>query len=68
MTDKEFLEESLTKGLIEILMDEWELSLPEALAALSGSATFARVLDEETGLYRESPAYVFEMLTEELAR
>lgn len=67
MMDREFLEESATRGLVELLMDERGMTLTEALGVLSNSRTLDRLLDEETGLYRESPAYIFEILSEELA-
>ena len=66
MSDFEYLTQSVTRGLIEILMIERHLSLSEALATLRSSHTFQLLLDEQTGLYRESAAYVYVMLCEEL--
>lgn len=67
MTDAEYLAQSVTRGLIEILMVERGMSFGEALTTLRNSKAFGLLMDEETGLYRESPSYVYEFLKEELA-
>ena len=66
MTDTEFLTQSVTRGLIEILMAEQGMPFTEALEMLRKSRTFSLLMDEKTGLYRESPSYVYEFLKEEL--
>ena len=66
MTDVEFLTQSVTRGLTEILMAEHGMSLTEALNVLRNSKTFSLLTDEETRLYRESPSYVYEILRDEL--
>ena len=66
MTDIEYLQQSVTRGLQEILISEQGLTIAEALELLRTSRTFALVMDESTGLYRESPSYVYEYLAEEM--
>ena len=66
MSDTEYLAQSVTRGLIEILMGERNMSFVEALATLRDSKTFALLMDDETHLYRESPSYVYGYLNEEL--
>ena len=65
MTDIEYLQQSVTRGLQEILVSEQGMTIAEALELLRASRTFALVMDESTGLYRESPSYVYEYLAEE---
>ena len=67
MSDIEFLQMSVTKKLIELLMTERNLSFQKAFELLSNSNTFRLLMDKETALYRESPYYVNLYLEEELA-
>lgn len=66
MTDVEFLKESVVRGLAEILIVERGMSLVGALDAIRPSRTFDLLMEDETGLYRESPSYVYQFLKEEL--
>ncbi len=65
MNDIEYLKEPVVRGLVEILMSEEGMVLPEALELLSSTKTFDSLMDEKTGLYRESPSYVYELVSEE---
>ena len=65
--DKQFLIECLAKDLIEILMEERNYGLEEAMDVLYKSHTFEKIENEKTGLYFQSPVYVMEFLNEELA-
>ncbi len=65
MNDVEYLQQSVTRGLEEILMTERGMSLVQALELLRTSRAFALLMDDETCLYRESPSYVYELLKDE---
>lgn len=64
MSDIEFLQESALRGLVEIIMAEREASLAQALEAVRKSHVFELLMDETTGLYRESPSYLYELYLE----
>ncbi|MDO4291534.1 MAG: hypothetical protein Q4C41_09955 [Eggerthellaceae bacterium] len=66
MNDVEFLQESVCDGLVRLLVEKRGTSVPEAFSRLQATKTLSLVMDEETGLYRESPAYVYTILAEEL--
>lgn len=66
MNDVAYLQEAVTRELAMFLMEDRGMSLRDALEAVRGSRTFAQLMSEGTGLYRESPAYVYEYLKEEL--
>ena len=66
MSDVEFLQQSMCDGLVRLLVEKHGMSIPEAFACLQSTNTLALVMDERTGLYRESPAYVYMVLAEEL--
>lgn len=67
MNEVAYLTEAVTRSLIEMLMGDRGLDVLQATRMLNETDTFAKLLDERTGLYRESPAYVYEFLKRELA-
>ena len=56
----------LTKKALLLLRLPEIYELPEALSIFHNSETFAKLSDEDTGLYIESSAYVYEILKGEL--
>lgn len=62
------LQEDLYANLVEILMEEWHLSMQNALSVLYNSDTFALIQDTGTGLYYQSIGYVYTFLEEELRK
>lgn len=60
------LQEELSADLAKILMEEWHYSMEKALDVLYNSDTFALIQDTGTGLYYQSPGYVYSFLEEEL--
>jgi hypothetical protein len=66
MTDIEFLQSSVLRGLVEILAQEKALDVQGALLQIHGTKTFGNLMDAQTGLYRESAAHVYEHLKEEI--
>lgn len=50
----------------EYLMEDCGMSIEDALNAVYNSTVYERLLNRSTGLYRESPAYVYELLKKEL--
>lgn len=55
-----------TQELVKFLVEEKNISTEEAMEILYNSETYDRLCDLETHLYYESPAYVYEMLKEEI--
>ena len=62
----QYLVEGITKDIVCFLMEEEGLELSEALGVFYNSDTFAKLTDEETGLYIESSSFVYEILKSEL--
>ena len=66
MNGKEtFMVETLTSQLIARLMEERSLTMREAMDVVYNSQTFAALNNLNTGLYFQSPAYVYDVLEEE---
>lgn len=63
---KEIMKEDMTEELITMLMASWHYSMNEAMDVLYNSDTFSRLEDDNTGLYYQSPGYVYSYLNQEL--
>lgn len=64
----QMMQEDMYAELAQILMDRWQYPMDKALETLYNSDTFARLQDKETGLYYQSPGYVFSFLDTELRK
>ena len=65
MAEFRYLKESLSKDLIAMLMEKEAISMEEAFRCFYGSDTFKKLSIPETGLFYQSPGYVFSFLMEE---
>ena len=61
------IEKDMTADIVPMIMEEYHLTDKEAFDRLYKSKTFSKIEDPETGLYYQSPVYVFDMLKEEFA-
>jgi hypothetical protein len=52
----------------EYLVEDRGMTVEDALDAVYNSTVYEQLLDRSTGLYRESPAYIYELLKKELNR
>ena len=69
MSGKEtFMIETMTRDLITRLMEERSLTMRKAMDVVYTSRTYAALQNLNTGLYFQSPAYVFDELAKELGR
>lgn len=67
MNGKEtFMVETLTRELITRLMEERFLSMREAMDIVYNSKIYSALNNLDTGLYFQSPAYVYDVLEEEI--
>ena len=58
--------EYMIQDLVEIISEDWGIEYDVALAELFNSQIYEKIIDEETGLYRESPSYVYGLYQDEL--
>lgn len=63
-----YMKEHITKRLISMLMEREKVSLREAFDIVYNSDTFAKLSDPETGLYFQSPGYVYSYLESEIPK
>ena len=60
------MQEDMYADLIQILMEKYGYTMEKAMETLYNSDTFARLQDIRTGLYYQSPGYVYSFLVNEL--
>ena len=61
-----FLFEGISADVVRYLVERNDMDLQEAISVFHNSETFAQLEDFSTGLYIESPAYVYDLLISEL--
>lgn len=62
----QYLTEGITKDIVAYLMEDNDMDLSTAISLFHNSETFEKLSDDNTGLYIESSAYVYEILKTEL--
>lgn len=60
------MQEDMYADLIQILMEKYGYTMEKAMETLYNSDTFTRLQDIRTGLYYQSPGYVYSFLVNEL--
>ncbi len=68
MTSKEFqyMKEAISADLVELLSNEYGMTITEALDTLYESETYVKLCNPDTGLYFQSTRYIYTILKEEL--
>lgn len=61
------MQEDMYAELIQILMEEYNYTQDRAMETLYNSDTFERLQNPDTGLYYQSPGYVYSFLNSELS-
>ena len=67
MDIKKALIEGVTQDIISYLVEDDHMSIEQAMKRLYNSILFEKLTDVGTGLYRESSAYVYSLLKDEMA-
>lgn len=62
----QYLVEGITKDILAYLMEDNGVDLVTAITQFHNSETFAKLSNEESGLYIESSAYVYELFKDEM--
>lgn len=65
MSDKDFLIEANIQDIIKYIMTDLGVSIKEAMRRFYMSEIFEKLQDIKTGLYLESPAYIYELYKNE---
>ena len=60
------LTEGVTQDLVAFLIEDENISVEQAMDKVYNSTLFDKLSDIETGLYRESSAYCYSLLKDEL--
>lgn len=66
MTDFDYMVEDMTRDLAVMLMERRSMSMTDALDTLYNSETYEKLSDPRSGLYFQSPGYVYDFLDKEI--
>lgn len=66
MNEAKYLIEATTKDIISLLIERNEIDIETAFRTFYTSTTYAKLQQENTGLYMQSPLYVYDFLKEEI--
>ena len=66
MSDRDFLVEANIQDVLKSLIEDKGLSIADAMRQFYTSDTFDKLQDCETGLYLESPAYIYDLYLNEI--
>ena len=66
MDKVKFLTDLIVQEIMAFIVEDRAIEYDEAIDLFYKSQTFEKLADEETGLYRESAAYVYELFKSEL--
>ncbi|MBU3135801.1 hypothetical protein KPL39_05935 [Clostridium gasigenes] len=66
MDIKKELIEGIIQELVKYLYEDKLVDVESAMDTVYNSITFEKVSDTETGLYKESASYVYELLKDEI--
>ena len=66
MCKKDELLEYVIQDIIDMISTDWSIEYDEANNKFYKSEVFEKLIDEETGLYLESPNYVYDLFKDEM--
>ncbi len=66
MTDFDYMVEGMTRDLAVMLMKKRNMSMSDALDTLYNSETYEKLSDSRSGLFFQSPGYVYDFLDKEI--
>lgn len=66
MIDFEYQIECTTRDLADKLVGDFSMTVPQALRVVYNSETYEKLVNPKTGLYFQSPLYVYDFLKNEV--
>lgn len=60
--EQKFLIESIVENMVQLVMNDRQVSLLEAFSIVYNSTIYEKLSDIETGLFTQSPLYVYSYL------
>ncbi|WP_308395135.1 hypothetical protein [Prevotella sp.] len=62
---KNYLVDTAVDEMTKYLIEDYNISIGDALDVIYNSETFQKMGDADTGLYTQSPLYIYELLNRE---
>lgn len=64
--DIQYAKDEIAQTIVLCLMEDYDMSMQQAMATYYNSILYEKVQDESTGLYYQSPYYCYELLEHEI--
>lgn len=64
--DIQYAKDEIAQTIVVCLMEDYAMSMQQAMATYYNSILFEKVQDDRTGLYFQSPYYCYELLEHEI--
>lgn len=68
MSEIDYMNECTTRDVIAMLAEKRKISISEAIDIFYNSLTFSNLYNPQTGLYFQSPVYIYDILEKELEK
>lgn len=65
MSEFEYMNECTARDVITMLVEKRNMTIAEAMGVFYNSKTFENLINPSTGLYFQSPLYIFDVLEKE---
>lgn len=66
MNKRQYLKECIIKDIVKFLVSDLQIQYDKALSLFYKSATFDKLMEDETGLYLSGSSYVYDIFITEL--
>lgn len=66
MSEIDYMNECTTRDVITMLVEQRQMSIADAMDLWYNSRTFDNLMNPQTGLYFQSPVYIYDTLEQEL--
>lgn len=66
MSEIDYMNECMARDVLTMLVEKKNLSIAEAMDVFYNSKTFENLNNAETGLYFQSPVYIYDVLNKEI--
>lgn len=66
MNDFNYMVEGMTRDLALLLIERRNMTMQDALETIYNSETYEKLSDARSGLYFQSPGYVYDFLDKEI--
>lgn len=68
MSEVNYMNECMTRDIVTMLVEQRGMAIADAMELFYNSRTYEKLNNTKTGLYFQSPVYVFDVLEKEIEK